>query len=114
MTPLGEYHPDRLTCGDEHLPGCYNSLINLTACRCGAAWWVGAVGVWHSIPRHAVAPGRPVAPEVHPVEFYGWDTYFLHATGCPERHGERPCSPCGGAEPSDYATAAKAAQLARA
>jgi hypothetical protein len=113
MTPIGEYRATRLTCADgAHLPGCYNPSLNLTACRCGAGWWVGAVGVWHSTPRYAAEPAAVRGEAVG--EFYGWDTYFLHATGCPERHGERPCSPCGGAEPSDYATAAAQAASARA
>jgi hypothetical protein len=118
-TPIGAYRTGRLTCGAEHLPGCYNPGLYVTACRCGAAWWVGRVGVWISSPAHAPdapAPSLGIgigAPGLRlpTPEFYGWDTYYLHADACAER--DEPCSPCcGGSTPTDYHAAATAARVA--
>lgn len=119
---IGEYRTERLTCGDEHLPGCFNPNLGLTACRCGAAWWVGSVGVWISTPVYA--PDKPapalgigiggvgVRPE--PTEFYGWDTYYLHAPSCASSDHMAPCRPCcWDALPTDYHAAAKAAREVR-
>jgi len=124
--PIGEYRTHRLICGAEHLPGCWNPNLGVTACICGTAWWAGQVGTWHSIPRRAPEPALPLlgigigAPGASPVEteFYGWDTYFIHTSGCPHRQEDRdsarPCASRGGtcrdAEPTDYASAIKAAR----
>ena len=125
---IGHYRTERLTCGNQHLPGCYNANLHVTACRCGRAWWAGDAGTWHCIERRAAPPAMPLLgigigalglrePE---TELYGWDTYFIHADHCPHRDAARdstaPCpSPggtCGGTQPTDYATAVKAAQEA--
>lgn len=81
---IGTLASERLTCGDRHLPGCYNPQSAATACICGSMWWSGAVGTWHSrqlrepdvVPEH----GRP-----KPGAVTGWDVYFLHASGCRQK-----------------------------
>lgn len=65
----------RLTCDAAglHIPGCWNpqpahlwrAAEGVTACVCGAQWWPGRVGTWHT--------GRDGGP------------YFMHADGCPDR-----------------------------
>ncbi|WP_125777168.1 hypothetical protein [Antribacter gilvus] len=118
ITFIGENRTGRLTCGTEHLPGCYNPGINLTACICGQVWWVGQVGTWHSTARREPAPAMPTlgvgigAPGLREADrkLLGWDTYYFHADDCPNRDARKPCHPCGGSEPTDYHTAAKAAR----
>lgn len=87
---------ERLTCdtAGQHIPGCHNpqpahlwrGAPGVTACVCGARWWPGQVGTWHS-SRHArvigeSAAGRPIYAPDGP-----WLTYFLHAHGCPGDDG---------------------------
>lgn len=46
---IGWYQPYRPTCdGSGHKPGCYNPLLDETACICGAHWWPGELPSWHS------------------------------------------------------------------
>lgn len=84
----------RLTCTDVHLPGCYNptpahlwpKAPGVTACICGAYWWPGQVGTWHSTRRNvwigATVSGRNL------YEPGPWSHYHLHANHCPERDTE--------------------------
>lgn len=88
---VGELRPVRLTCTDQHLPGCFNPWFELTWCICGHATWPGHVGVWHSMAvteraSTSDSPWRAPAPTV-----LGWDTYFRHAPHCTDR--DRPCIP---------------------
>ena len=116
---IGERREEQLTCGTHHLPGVYNPGIDVTACLCGAAWWVGQVGTWHSVERRS--PWRPPAWSDLSVglgalgvadraELLGWDTYYLHAPRCSKRPDRSPCFPsCGGFLGADYQDAIKAA-----
>lgn len=97
---IGELLAERLSCGDEHLPGCYNPNSQDTYCICGAVQWPGQVGTWHS--RMVRPPAAPDAKRSDPEpKVVGWDTYFLHAPDCPRRTADlerEPCRPrCGGA-----------------
>jgi hypothetical protein len=71
---IGTLLPERATCGETHLPGCYNPHVDETFCICGTQRWPGRVGVVISTPRHELDTGR-----------LGWDTYQLHVDGCPLR-----------------------------
>lgn len=92
VTWIGERRPERLTCGPLHLPACYNPNSFDTWCDCGAVRWPGQVGTWHSIPRRepyappllGVGIGAPGLSHREPPVL-GWDTYFMHADGCPDR-----------------------------
>ena len=93
MSPIGVYLPERVACGDRHLPGCYNPNIQQTWCVCGEQRWEGFVGTWHSIARHEPAPAAPllgigvgaVGMREPERKLIGWDTYFIHANECPAR-----------------------------
>ena len=81
----------RKACGAEHLPGCYNPASRDTYCICGQRRWPGEVGTWHSRALYELKQGEALRPESVIV---GWDVYFLHATGCPDRDGEpHICTP---------------------
>ncbi|HET6916623.1 MAG TPA: hypothetical protein VFH56_11090 [Acidimicrobiales bacterium] len=77
---IGARMDGRHSCGDYHLPNCYNPGSNLTACACGERWWRGHVGTWHS--RHLIAVAGETATGRPVYEALGWDRYFLHAAGC--------------------------------
>ncbi len=119
---IGTLRPDKLTCDDEHLPGCFNPHLNVTACICGQAWWVGNVGTWHSVERFGPEPALPSlgigigAPGLQDQRVtLGWDTYYLHADHCPKSGPLDPCNTCDPeAVPTDYRTAAKRAREATA
>jgi len=101
--------PERLTCTERHLPGCYNTWQDRTWCLCGATTWAGDVGVWINHDVRTVAPmpehaGRGMGlgavgladQSVH----LGWRIYFLHATGCPDRDETHDlCRPRVSADP---------------
>lgn len=101
MDPIGEWHSERLACGTEHLPGCYNPNCDQTWCICGQVQWPGQVGTWHSVPRYAPAPPMPslgigvgaVGMKEPETEFFGWDTYYFHAPQCARRSNGEPCAP---------------------
>jgi hypothetical protein len=81
---IGVAAAERHACADDvHLPNCFNPQLNLTACACGAQWWRGLVGTWHSreIRRQVgvTTTGRPI------TEVTGWDRYFLHTGNCADR-----------------------------
>lgn len=90
-TPLA---PERLTCAEHHLPGCYNPWQDRTWCICGATTWAGEVGVWinHDVrtvppmPEHAGrGMGLGAVGLADKAVLLGWRVYFLHASGCPAR-----------------------------
>lgn len=67
---IGELRPAKHQCTEEvHLPNCFNPWSDDTYCVCGDVRWPGQVGTWHS---NHLGDGH-------------WDTYFLHADGCPDR-----------------------------
>lgn len=105
---IGKRFADRHSCTDaDHLPNCHNPWHDLTACVCGAVWWRGQVGTWHSRALYRETGRTPGGNPVREVE--AWDRYFLHAPGC----GNRRVVPaaghvCGGSAGSAGITAAEA------
>lgn len=101
---IGVRHDSRHACTEgEHLPNCYNPGLDLTACVCGAVWWRGQVGTWHSRAlKHVNETGRRPTYTI-----VGWDRYFLHAPGCRNRRREPSVSHvCGRAVGATFAQAA--------
>lgn len=82
---IGVLMSERLTCGPDHLPGCYNPNSQDTYCICGEQRWQGQVGTWHS---RMIRPQRAPDAKRHEPEpaITGWDTYFLHRLDCPENN----------------------------
>lgn len=69
MKYIGAKCTQRITCGAEHTPGCYNPLLDKTFCRCGDQRWDGQHSIWHCVPVYASA-GKDAAVD-------GRDTYYL-------------------------------------
>jgi hypothetical protein len=99
-TFIGERRDVRLTCGEEHLPGCYNPNCDQTWCMCGEVQWPGDVGLWTSTSRYGPDLARPslgigvgAVGLKSEAEFLGWDTFFMHAQHCPRRRQVEACVP---------------------
>ncbi|HEY2086312.1 MAG TPA: hypothetical protein VGH54_09835 [Mycobacterium sp.] len=66
---IGEFSAEPKQCGDEHLPGCWNDVLDRTWCICGEQTWDGDQGSWHSRQLWSTA-GQG-------AELLGYDLYYL-------------------------------------
>lgn len=73
VTLIGAYSDRRPACnGTGHLVGCYNPLLDETACVCGKHWWRGDRGSWHARHLHDHS--------CRGAQILGYDVYLMEAT----------------------------------